>query len=122
MELRGFLDLTSFYQKFVRHYATLAAPLTNLLHDHKFTWPSPAQQAFTQLKLHMSELPTLHLPNFIEPFTLEIDTSTVAIDAVLNQNDHLLGFFSKKMCPHLRVTSVYVREMYAIIESVKKWR
>jgi len=70
-ELRGFLGLTGFYRKFVRHYATLAAPLTDLLHDHKFTWPSPAQQAFTQLKLHMSELPTLHLPNFTEPFTLK---------------------------------------------------
>ena len=121
-ELRGFFGRTGFYWKFVRYYATLAAPLMDLLHDHKFTWPSPAQQAFTQLKLHMSELPTLHLPNFTELFTLKTDASAVAIGVVLNQNDHPLAFFSIKMCPQLHVALVYVREMYAITKSIKKWR
>jgi len=37
MELRGFLSLTVFYRKFVRHYVTHVAPLMDVLHDHKFT-------------------------------------------------------------------------------------
>ena len=52
----------------------------------------------------------------------QTDASVVAIGAVLNQNDHPLAFFSKKMCPYLCSASVIVREMYSITESVKKWR
>lgn len=34
----------------------------------------------------------------------------------------LFHFFSKKMCLRVQAASVYDREMYAITESVKKWR
>ncbi|MCI67899.1 hypothetical protein A2U01_0089158, partial [Trifolium medium] len=46
--------------------------------------------------------------------------SAVAIGDVLSQEGHPLAFFSKKMCPRMQVSSVYVREMYAITEAVKK--
>jgi len=45
----------------------------------------------------------------------------VDIVAVLSQANHPIMFFSKKMCPRLQAESVYVREMYAITEAIKKW-
>jgi len=116
------LGLTEFYRKFVRDYATLAAPLTDLLHCQKFTWPNTAQQAFTTVKAEIAKVPNLHLPNLTQPFVVDTDASAVAVGAVLNQASHPIAFFSKKMCPRLQAASVYVREMYAITEAVKKWR
>lgn len=48
--LRGFLGLSGFYRKFIKNYASLAAPLTDLLRENKFTWTTEASQAFTELK------------------------------------------------------------------------
>jgi len=70
----------------------------------------------------MTKMPTLHLPDFKLPFVVEIDASAVAVGAVLSQTGHPLAFFSKKMNPKLQASSVYVREMYAITEAVKRWR
>jgi hypothetical protein len=117
-----FLGLIGFYRRFVRHYATLAAPLTDLLRSTKFSWSTDATRAFTELKNKITTVPILALPDFSKLFVVETDASSVAIGAVLTQDGHPLAFFSKKMCPRMQGTSVYVREMYAVTESVKKWR
>lgn len=67
-------------------------------------------------------MPVLHLPDFEVPFKIDTDASIIAVDAVLSQNSHPLAFFSKKMSPQMQAASTYVREMYAITESVKRWK
>lgn len=119
--LRGFLGLTGFYRRFVRNYATLAAPLTDLLCSTKFTWNKESSLAFTELKEKITSAPVLGLPDFSKLFIVETDASAVAIGAVLSQGGHPLAFFSKTMCPRLQASSTYVREMYAITEAIKKW-
>jgi len=70
-KLRGFLNLTGFYRKFVYHYTTLVTPLTDLLRNQKFTWSVSTQEAFEELKLQISQVLTLHLQNFSLPFVVE---------------------------------------------------
>ena len=49
-ELRGFLGLTEYYRRFIRHYATLTNSLTQQLKKDAFNWDTEAEAAFQLLK------------------------------------------------------------------------
>lgn len=97
-------------------------PLTNLLRSNKLQWSTIAEATFTILRRKMTETPILCLPDFTQTFILETNVSIVAVGAVLSQQGHPITFFSKYICNRLQASSLYVREMYAMIEAIKKWR
>jgi hypothetical protein len=73
-ELRGFLGLVGFYCKFVRHFAILARPLTQLLKKNQlFVWTTKHQSTFEALKQALCTAPVLGIPNFTKPFCIETD-------------------------------------------------
>ncbi|XP_043714700.1 uncharacterized protein LOC122663059 [Telopea speciosissima] len=119
-QLRGFLGLTGYYRRFVRHYAHIASPLTDMLKKDCFSWTDNAKLSFEALKHAMT--PVLAFPNFLKVFEVETDASGVGIGAVLIQEGHPIAFFSKKLCDHMRQASAYVRELYALPQAVQKWR
>nr|KYP37756.1 Retrotransposable element Tf2 [Cajanus cajan] len=64
--------------RFIRHYATIAAPLTDLLRS-SFSWNTHTDKAFIALQQAIAHSPVLTLPNFDAPFDLETDASSIAI-------------------------------------------
>lgn len=81
--LRGFLGLKGYYWKFIQCYASIAAPLTDLLKKDAFIWSDRAAVAFEGLKSVVSHPPVLCLSNFRHPFTVECDALGVGVGAVL---------------------------------------
>jgi len=49
-QLRACLGLSSYYHKFIRNFAMLASPLTDLLKKDAFHWFTKSQQPFDSLK------------------------------------------------------------------------
>lgn len=70
----------------------------------------------------MLQLPILAISNFSEQFEVTADALGTTVWVVLSQKGHPIAFFSKKMCVRMSSSSTYVRELYAIIEAIKKWR
>ena len=77
--LRGFLGLIGYYRRFVKNYSIIGKPLTELLKKEGFLWGVEAKAAFDMLKRAMSEVPTLSLSDFNQPFVLEIDASNYGL-------------------------------------------
>ncbi|RVW71121.1 Transposon Tf2-12 polyprotein [Vitis vinifera] len=120
--LRGFLGLIGYYRRFIHGYASIAAPLTDLLRKDAFNWTPEVTVAFDALKSAMVAAPVLRLPDFNETFVIKTDASNVGIGAVLMQAGHPISYFSKKLGPRLQASSTYLKELHAIAEAVHKWR
>ncbi|XP_059070957.1 uncharacterized protein LOC131861807 [Cryptomeria japonica] len=68
-EVRKFLGLANYYQKFVEGYSRISSPLTDLLKkDRSWKWVEKQQNAFAALKAKLIEDPVLALPIFGKPF------------------------------------------------------
>ena len=68
-QLRSFLGLAGYYRKFVRHFAILARPLTNLLKKGTlFIWTPDHDVAFYTLQQALISAPVLALSDFSKQF------------------------------------------------------
>ncbi|GKA11010.1 putative mitochondrial protein, partial [Tanacetum coccineum] len=121
-QLRGFLGLTGYYRRFIKGYAMISHPLTQLLKRNSFQWNQEAQAAFEELKRAMIQAPVLKLPNFKEELVIETDASGGGIGAVLQQGGHLVAYYSKSLSPRHQTLSTYEKELLAVIQALEKWR
>ncbi len=96
-ELRYFLGFASYYQRFVKGFAKLAAPLHHLVAEIQCNqgrhrqlalrdyWTEECEQSFQDLKAKSMRASVLACANFSLPFILEIDSSYSGLGAVLSQ-------------------------------------
>ena len=75
-EIRSFLGLAGYYQRFVEGFSSIAAPLTALIRKgRKYEWTKKCAKSFQQLKDRLTSAPTLALPVEDEDFIIYSDAS-----------------------------------------------
>ena len=83
-EVKGFLGLTGWCRIFIKGYALIARPLTQLTRKGEpFTWTEERDHAFNSLKKALANEPILKLPNFDKPFEVIVDACAQGIGGVL---------------------------------------
>lgn len=85
-ELRRFLGMAGYYRGFCPKFASIVAPLTDLISTKvPFEWITISQQAFNGAKALLAIVPVLVAPDFSQPFCLAVDASETGVGAVLLQ-------------------------------------
>ena len=123
-ELRSFLGLCTYYRKFVKAFATIAAPLHRLTKDNvEYTWDEKCTAAFEHLKHVLTHSPVLAYPNPGREFILDTDASSCGIGAVLSQNtdgvEHVVAYYSRTMSTSERNYCTTRRELLAVVEAIR---
>ncbi len=84
----SFLGLCGYYRPFIRGFARISSPLTQLLRKQvPFHWNALQDKSFSDLKSALINAPALAFPDYSFPFTLYTDASILDIGAVLMQPD-----------------------------------
>ena len=85
-EVRQFLRLASYYRKFVKDFAKLAAPMYNFTKKsaNQFEWTGEYKDAFLCLKSFLTSVPFLVCSDFSKPFVVDTDASNGAVGRVLS--------------------------------------
>ena len=85
-EVRQFLGLADYYQRFIEGFSKIAKPLTALTQKNvKYDWGDDEEEAFQLLKEKLCNAPILALPEGSEDFVVYCDASHKGLGAVLMQ-------------------------------------
>ena len=126
-EVRSFLGLAGYYRRFIKDFAKIAAPLTNLTRkDRPFTWSLREGEAFNELKTVLQKAPVLQLADQSKAYIVTTDASDYAMGAVLSQmgedGEHPVAYESRKMNPAEQNYPTHERELLAVIHALRTWR
>jgi len=125
-ELKSFLGLLNYYNKFIPKFTDIIFPLNELLKkDKKWNWDNIHDSAFQKAKQLITPESTLIRYNPNLPLILETDASPHGISAILSHrvNNELVPicFSSRSLSPAQRNYSQFDREGLAVIFGVSKF-
>lgn len=102
--LRSFLEAVSCYRRFFDHFASLLAPLYELLKKNApWKWDRKHELAFQSVKMRLVNAPVLRHPTATGKFEVHVDASGVGLGAVLVQADlstnefHPISYLSRRL-------------------------
>ncbi|GBP00106.1 Retrovirus-related Pol polyprotein from transposon opus [Eumeta japonica] len=130
--------MTSYYRRFIRDYAKIAKPLTNLTRgEHAqikasqskkvpITLNDESMKSFDKLKSMLTTAELLSFPDFEKPFNLTTDASNTALGAVLSQGeigkDKPIAYISRSLNKTEENYATNEKEMLAIVWALDNLR
>ena len=124
-EVQAFIGFCNFYRRFIRDFSKIVKPMISLTGKGIiFDWSPACQEAFKQLKINVTQAPTLRHFDRSKEAILETDSSDYVNGGVLSQYDdegvlHPVAFYSKNLTPAECNYQIYDKELLAIIRCLK---
>lgn len=127
-DVRRFMGLTGWYRRFIKNFAEISVPITNLIKkkNKNFEWTEDAQKAFDEMKKALASAPVLTTPDYSKEFIIQTDASDVGIGGVLTQTidnfEKVIAYMSQKLSRAQQKYHVTERECLAVLTAVEKFR
>jgi len=127
-QLRSFLGICGFHQRFIINYASYVAPLLVLLQkQNKWKWSTELQLAFEALRERFAHSIHLVHPDDNLPYIIHTDASGKAVAAVLMQTQdkgetRIVSTPSRVLTLTERRYSTCEQELLAIVYALQKFR
>ena len=120
-EVQSFLGHTKFYRSFVKGYAHIARPISDLVRGKQFNWESEQRAAFQNLKEAMKSAPVLRHPTAKVMFQVHTDASKYAVGAALQQDVHPVAFMYHHLSQAENNWGTGDQELLAFIVALREW-
>jgi hypothetical protein len=85
-------------------------------------WDLIHQQAFDNVKTAITKVTVLAYLDFLKPFEIYTDASSMQLGAVITQDNRPIAFFSRKLSQTQQKYSVMETELLAIVETLKEFK
>ena len=126
-DVKSFLGLCSYYRRCTKNFAMIAQPLHEAGETKSsFNWTEETQEAFENLRKHLSSTPILDFPDVKEPFILYTVASLTAMGAVLAQvqncKERAFCYSSKAISKSQTNYSATKRELLAIVTFTRHFK
>ncbi|GJR59029.1 putative reverse transcriptase domain-containing protein [Tanacetum coccineum] len=122
-EIRQFLGLAGYYQRFIEGFSKIAKPMTKLTQKKvKFEWGDKQEAAFQLLKQKLCSASILALPEGSEDLIAYCDASKKGLGAVLMQREKVISYASRQLKIHEKNYTTHDLELGAVVFALKIWR
>jgi hypothetical protein len=135
-ELRHFLRMVQYYRDMWASCSEMLAPLTDLVGEcgemkttrmnktkkRPWRWDPIHQQAFDNVKAAIAKETVLAYADFLKPFEINTDASSMQLGAVITQDNRPIVFFSRKLSKTQQKYSVTEIELLDIVEIPKEFK
>jgi transposase InsO family protein len=121
-DVRRFLGMVTYLQKFIPKLSEVDKPLRDLLkNDVMFTWSKECKASFQKLKELCSTSCQLTLFDPMKTCVIQCDASSFALGAVLMQDDKVITYSSQALTETQQRYSQIEKELLAVVFATKKF-
>ena len=122
-EVRSFLGLISYYQRFIENFSQIACPMTRLTHKGvSFDWNEKCEESFQELKRRLTIAPVLITPVSGEKYTIYCDSLRNGLGCVLMQRGRVVVYTSIQLKNHEQNYPTHDLKLATVVFALKLWR
>jgi hypothetical protein len=116
-EVRSFMELASYYRRFVEGFSKIAKPITTLQRKgFRYEWTKECDSPFIELKTLITSAPILRVSDMEKDFTY---ASKQGLGVVLMQDGGVIAYVSRKLKKHEELYATHDLELAAVMLALK---